>query len=213
MALLASVITNSAALTLVDVAHVTWSEPELLGYLNEALRATALVKLDTVTKQQSVSLVEGVLQDLPSDAIALIAIPRNVSGRVVTEVDQQLLDEVQRFWPAGTPEPTVEHYTVNPASPRQFNVFPPNDGTGAVVALYGVVPPELTVVSDPIPVNDTYEQPLISYVLARAYAKNTKRQDLTKAAAAMQDWGRSLGAKSAAQFAISPKVVSQPGVA
>lgn len=215
MALAASVITNAASVTLVDTDHVTWTEAELLGYLNEALLATALVKPDLVTKQEAITLVAGVLQNLPADGIALIDIKRNAIGtkRVVTEVDAQLLAEVQRFWPAGTEEVAVEHFTVNPAAPRQFDVYPPNDGTGQVIALYGVTPTVLASTADNIPVVDTYQQPLTQYVLSRAYAKNTKRQDLVKAAEAMQSWARAVGAKSQAQMSISPKVASQPGVA
>lgn len=213
--MLASVITDGAALTLVDTDHVTWSVAELLGYLNEALRATALVKPDLVTKQEALTLAAGVLQNLPADGISLIDITRNVAGtqRVVTQVDLQMLAEVQRFWPAATQEVAVEHFTVNPTAPRQFNVYPPNDGTGQVIALYGVVPTALTAVSETIPVLDIYQQPLLQYVLSRAYAKNTKRQDLVKAADAMQNWARAIGAKSQAQNAIAPKVAAQPGVA
>ena len=211
--MLASVITDAAAVTLVDTDNVTWSETELLGYLNEALRATALVKPDLFTVQADVTLEAGVLQNLPDGGIALIAIPRNTSGRVVTEVDQQLLDEVQRFWPGATPEATVEHFTVNPTTPRQFNVYPPNDGTVEDVMLNGAVPTQHTDADHDLPVTDVYQSPLTQYVLSRAYAKNTKRQDLVKAAAAMQDWARAIGAKSQAQAAISPKVASQPGVA
>lgn len=215
MSILASVVTGQAAIQLVDIDHVTWPEANLLAYLNEALRATALVKPDLVTRQESIPLAAGVLQALPADGIALIAITRNTAGtqRVVTEVDAQLLAESQRFWPAGTQVTAVEHFTVNPASPRQFDVYPPNNGTGAVIALYGVVPTLLSTVSDTLPVLETYQQPLVQYVVSRAYAANTKRQDLVKESAAMQNWARAIGAKSQAQMAISPKVASQPGVA
>lgn len=213
--MLASAITNGAATTLVDTAHVTWPVDELIGYLNEALRATSLVKPDLVTEEAEILLQAGVEQSLPTNGIALIAITRNTFDRmrVVTEVDQQMLAEAQRFWPSGTPQVEVEHFTVNPATPRRFNVYPPNSGTGGVLATYGVVPPEITSVDDLLPVLDIYQQPLTDYVLARAYEKNTQRQDLVKAAAKRQDWARAIGARSQAQMAISPKVASQPGVA
>lgn len=214
MTILAGVIVTEAAIQLVDQAHVTWTEAQLLGYLNEALRATALVKPDLVTKQELLTLAAGVLQNLPADGIALIDIKRNgTAGRVISEVDQQLLDECQRFWPAGTAEAVVEHYTTNATTPRQFDVYPPNDGTGQVMALYGVVPPVMSAVGTTLPVLEIYQQPLVQYVVSRAYAANTKRADLTKEAAAMQNWARAIGAKSQAQVAISPKVASQPGVA
>jgi hypothetical protein len=213
MTLAASVILDGASLTLLDVERVTWTEAELLGYLNEALRATAAVKTDLVPVEQLIDLAAGVEQEIPVDGIGLINITRNAAGRVVTEVDQQLLAEVQRFWPAGTQETTVEHFTVHPALPRKFNVYPPNDGTGQVMAVYGIEPPTLTAAADLLPVRETYQHALTQFVLSRAYDKNTKRQDLTKAAAAMQNWARAVGAKVQSQMATSPKVASQPGVA
>jgi len=213
--LAASVILDGASLTLLDVSRVTWTEAELLGYLNEALRSTANVKPDLIPVEQAIPLVAGMEQELPEGGIALINITRNALGteRVVTEVDQQLLAEVSRFWPAGTRETMVEHFTVHPTAPRKFNVFPPNDGTGEVMALYGIEPPTLTAAADILPVLDTYQHALTQFVLSRAYAKNTKRQDLVKEAAAMQNWARAIGGKAQAQVAISPKVASQPGVA
>lgn len=209
MPITAADIVNGAALTLVDVSHVTWSAAELLGYLNEGIRATAFVKPDMVPKQVFVTLAAGVLQSIPADGIALLDIQQNeISGRVVTLVNQQLLDECQRFWPAGTREVDVEHYTADSRTPRQFKVYPPNDGTGSVEIKYGSVPAALTSQGDALPVPDTYQAALTNFVLARAYAKNTQRQDLTKSAAAMQEWGRALGLKSQAQYVLAPKVES-----
>lgn len=215
MSIQASVITNEAAIQLVDEDHVTWSLAKLLGFLNEALRATALVKPDLVVKQVPVTLAAGVLQSIPADGIALIDIKRNTIGtqRVISEVDQQLIDEVQRFWPAGTAQATVEHYTTSVATPRQFDVYPPNNGTGQVLMVYGAVPTEVTSASDVLDVLEIYQQPLVQYVVSRAYAANTKRQDLTKEANAKQAWAQAIGAKSQAQAAITPRVASQPGVA
>ena len=204
---------NGAAVTLLDADHVTWSEDELLGYLNEALRATAFVKPDMYTVREFVTLVAGIEQALPAAGIALIAINRNANGRVISVVDRQLLDECNRFWPAGTQELTIEHYTADPREPRRFTVYPPSNGASSVEILYGAVPAALTDPDDEIPVPDSYQNALISFVLSKAYAKNSKKQDLTKSAAAMQDWARAVGAKSAAQAAVAPKVVAQPGVA
>jgi hypothetical protein len=215
MSITVQVITDQAAIQLVDQSHVTWPVANLISYLNEALRATALVKPDLVVNQTVVTLAAGVLQSIPADGIALIDIKRNAIGtkRVISEVDQQLLDEVQRFWPAATQSATVEHYTTSVATPRQFDVYPPNDGTGQVLMVYGAVPALVSAVGDTLPVLEIYQQPLVQYVVSRAYAANTKRQDLTKEANAKQAWAQAIGAKSQAQAAISPRVASQPGVA
>ena len=220
--ILATTVLDEVSGILLDVAHRTWSSDELLRYLNEAMRATALVKADFYVVETAMTLDPGPQQNLPGDAVALIDVPRNTynpdasaldgsNGRVITQVDKTLLDESNRFWPAGTRERTVEHYTEDPRNPRRFVVFPPNDGTGVVDVIYGAVPPQIMYVTEELEVVDAYQPVLVDYTLARAYQKNSKRQDLTKSASYMQSWGQKLGLKSNTQIAVAPKVASEPG--
>ncbi len=208
----AATILDEAAVLLLDTAHRTWSEDELLGYLNEAFRKTALVKAtDFYVVEFQLNLVAGVQQNLPGDATALIDVPRNTGGETITQVDKTLLDESNRFWPTGTPEATVEHYTADPRNPRRFTVFPPNDGTGIVDVIYGAVPPQIMYAAEELAVNDSFQSPLLDFVLARAYQKNSKRQDIARAAAYMQSWGQALGMETQTAIAAMPKVASEPG--
>ncbi len=214
----ASTILDSAAVTLLDVAHRTWASSELLGYLNQALYATAFVKPDMYVVENDVALVEGITQPLPDDGIAVINVKRNRiifpdTGveRVITQCDSGLLDESNRFWPAGTKTRRVEHFTADPRNPRRYDVFPPNDGTGLVVLVYGAVPPTIMYEQEEMQVPDSFMPALLDFVLGRAYEKNSKRQDLTKSAAYFQRWGQLVGLKSQAQIAIAAKVASEPG--
>lgn len=214
MTLLASDILDSAATTLLDEDGITYPAADMLGYLNEALRATAFVKPDMYTKQEFVTLAAGVLQSIPADGVALLDIQQNeASGRIVSQVDLQLLDEASRFWPAGTQQAEVEHFTADPRTPRRFKVYPPNDGTGSVEVLYGAVPPALTSAGDSLVVADSYQNALINFVISKGYGKTSKKQDLVKEANAMNAWRVALGLKSQAQVGVAPKVASQPGVA
>lgn len=211
MALNAAAILDSVSTTLLDRAQRTWGAEEKLSYLNEALRATAFVKPDFYVLQIVHTLAAGEQQECPADAVALVDVPRNTGGRIITQVDKALLDESNRFWPAATREVVVEHFTEDPRNPRRFVVFPPNDGTGQVDLIYGAVPPQVNYSDEEIEVPASYEAALIEYVLGKCYAKNTKRQDLSKAAACRQQWGSLLGVKSNAQIAVAPKVAAQPG--
>lgn len=201
--------------TLLDTARRTWDYPELVGYLNEALRATSFVKPDMYTVQDFVTLAAGIAQNLPEGGVALIDISDNeVSGRAITQTDLGLLQEENRFWPAATQEVDAENYAADPRTPRRFYIFPPNDGTGSVRITYGAVPDALTGSSgEEIPVPSSYQTALTNFVLAKAYAKNSRKQDLTKSSAYMQQWGALLGLKSQAQVAVAPKVAVSPGVA
>jgi hypothetical protein len=217
----ASTILDSVAVTLLDTAHRTWGSGELLGYLNEGMRATAAARpSDFYVVEEPLQLAFGVIQALPVDGIILIDVPRNnpsaPSGlvpayRVVTQVDKGLQDEADRFWPSGTPQATVEHYTFDPRNPRRFTVYPPNDGNGMVDIIYGAFSPEVVYDSEDLVCPDTYQTPLINFVLAKAYMKNSKRQDLVKSGSYMQMWGNALGLDTKALQAISPKVASEPG--
>jgi hypothetical protein len=207
----AATIIDSATTTLLDPSGRTWPASEKLGYLNEALRATAFVKPDMYVVQVSVTPVAGEQQALPADGVALIDIPRNTGGRVITQVDKGLLDESNRFWPAATREVVVEHFTEDPRNPRKYVLYPPNTGTGTIDLIYGAVPPQVMYPTEEIDIPASYEAPLIQYVLARCYAKNSKRQDLAKSAGCMQQWGSMLGVKSQGQVAVAPKVAAQPG--
>lgn len=211
MTIPAATILDSVAVTLLDTAGRTWSPDELLGYLNEALRTTALAKPDVYTVENSLILAAGVQQLVPADGVALIDIPRNTNGRVVTQVDKTLLDEASRFWPAGTQESTVEHFTADPRDPLRFVVFPPNDGEGVVDIVYAAIPPQVMYAAETLPVNESYQAPLQEYMLGRAYAKNSKRQDLQKSVAYFNQWGAMLGLDAKSQLAILPKVDSAPG--
>ena len=210
----ASTILDSVSRTLLDTAERTWGPDEKLSYLNEAMRATAAARpADFYVIETAVTLAAGVIQALPADGFLLIDVPRNTGGRIVTQVDKGLLDEAYRFWPAGTQEAVVEHFTFDPRNPRRFVSYPPNDGTGVVDLVYGAVPPQIMYAAEEMQVPDVYQTPLEQFVLSKCYAKNSKRQDLAKSAAAMQSWGQALGLDANAIAAASSKVSAEPGTA
>jgi hypothetical protein len=203
---------NGVREQLLDTAKVTWSDATLLEALAQAQRTLCFWKPDAYTIRAFVPLVQGTNQDLPADGIALFDIGQNqYTGMRITLVDDELLDETQRFWPVTNVQRDVEHYSADPRNPRRFNVAPPNDGTGEVLIHYGAVPPNLANLSDTIALVDTYEYVLKCLTLADAYRKNTKKQDLTKSAALTQEARASLGIKSQGQVAVAPKVTVSEG--
>lgn len=206
-------IISSVATTLLDTAHRGWPRAEIVGYINEALAATANVKPDFYPRQEFVPMVAGITQVIPADGVSLLELQFNeVSGRVTRQVDAGLLDEANRFWPAATREVDVVEYAADPRDPRRFAVTPPNDGTGSVQVLYGAVPDRVTGSSgETIPVTSNYLAPLIEFVLAKCYGKNSKSQDLAKSNIHMQRWGTLIGLRAKAQVAVAPKVAVSEG--
>lgn len=212
MSFAASVITNSVSTTLLDTANYTWSLTELLEYLTEGLQATAALKPNSYITEVPFTPVAGTNQTLPADGVLLIDIQRNTGGRIVTQVDKELLDESTRFWPNSTPSAIAQHFTYDPRNPLNFVLFPPSTGTGASLDLvYAAVPPTVTTSGQTINLVAAYVPALIDYVLSRAYAKNSKRQDLSKAQTYLGQWAQKMGGKATAEAAAGPQVDREEG--
>jgi hypothetical protein len=210
--LASDIINDTLRLQLGDTDAVVWTDADLMSYLTEALTATAFVKPDMYVLNVDFTLAAGPDQVLPTDGIAFIDITQNVSGRTVSQVSSELLQEAARFWPAATQETVVEHYTADPDTPRMFRVFPPNDGTGHVWLKYGAYPPAVTTLGQTLVVPNSYQAVLNEYVLYKAYGVNSKKQDLTKSVNCKQQWGQMLGLKNVSQRAVAPKVSESPDV-
>lgn len=202
-----AVLIADARGTLIDAAAVTFSDTTLVSYLNEAVEATCFAKPDAYTVQASFSLTPGILQELPEGAVALLDIISTGSGAMVTQVDKALLEAADPRWPSQDAVQTIEHYTADPRNPRRWLNYPPAAAGATVIALYGATPARVAI-SGSVPLPDAYVPCLIDFVLARAYAMNSKKQDMTKSAYHRQQWGAALGLKSQAQITNSPRIAA-----
>ncbi len=217
--ILVSVIVNEARGILIDAAKATWSDATLIGHLNEFARNTAGVKRDLYTVRTTIGLQAGVEQEIPEVAIdgdvlevvSVLDITRNLtSKKTITQCDKALLDEVNRFWPADDEELDVENFSINVKEPFRFYVTPPNNGYGNVRAVLGCVPPLVSALTDEWPLAEIYHAGAVDYVLARAYAMNTKKQDVAKSQFYMTSYGTRIGLKAQAQIAATPKSADPP---
>lgn len=177
---LATELLSSVSTSLLDDAERTWSEEELFGYLNRAVAQVCGTLLDVYVVTNVVALTAGPRQELPADGVALIDIPRDGNGNGVT---QQALNELARTrpqWAATAQSEDIAYFMYDRRSPRTYLVYPPA-GAGATVELvYAAIPPVMTYPNDEIPIPATFDTALWAYVLALAYAKNSKRQDMAK---------------------------------
>lgn len=207
--MLASDIFGDVRKTTLDGAARAYSNADLASFLTEALCSLANDKTDAYTITTDHDLVAGESQSLPDDGVALFDVPNNTvanGGRIVTMVQRELLAEASRFWPAGTRQAQVEHYTYDPRTARQFKVFPPNNGNGAVQIIYGAVPPAITAPTDELVVSDTYRAPLTNYVTAKCYAVNGKKADVAKFNNYMTLYRGQLGLRTTSIRATAPKI-------
>lgn len=206
--LLASALIGSARRILQDPAPgVNWTDADLLAALNQIERNACTLRPEIYTTIGAIPMVAGIVQTIPAGATALFKLLYNAgSKRICSQVDNTL-DELDPYWPAATPELDVQEYILDPRERTRFLTIPPNNGSGSVVAHYGLLPTAIAAVGNVINLHDQYELPLIHGLLSEAYAMNTIRQDVTKATFYRSSFERQLGGNAQSLATLT----SQPG--
>lgn len=228
----ASELMDRARRIVLDETSVRWPLAELGMWMNDAVREIILQKPSASSDNRVLTLQAGTYQTIPSDALALLRIVRNVSGtaqnrtggRAIRIVSRDVLDSQHVDWhsTAGIPfSAVVKHYIYDETDAKTFYVFPGNDGTGKVEAVVSRVPvavshtgsdPEsLPAWSGEIGLPDIYSNAILDYMLYRAYSKDAQYAgNSQRAASHYQQFGNSLGIKLNVEALLSPN--QGPGV-
>lgn len=230
-AALASDILTACSTILLDDEHVRWPLPELAGWLNGALAAVVMAKPSANSLSIELQLTPGSLQKLVNpDHIAILRIPRNlqglavvprIGGRAIRPTERELLDAANPDWsnPTITPPRTeVRQTCFDEEVPREFYVYPPNDGTGVVEVVVSKMPAQVTPTGDPmliasyavaIDLPATYGLPLTDYVLYRAYAKDALGADPGRSGWHFNQFASALGIKVQVEKQTSPNTLAR----
>ena len=172
-------------IALLDVSGTRWPATELVKYLHDGQRAIAQMRPDTTaTVVTFTPAAAGARHTLPAAAASLIDIPRNagVRKRAITKVDQVLLDATVRDWQGMAPAADIQHFMHDLREPRAFLTYPPAATTAALELVYSAYPaatatasgPAAATVSGNIDLPDEWANPLLNYVLYRAYSKDAE---------------------------------------
>lgn len=212
---------DRAATLIQDTGFVRWTKKELLGYLNDAQKQIAIHRPDASTTNETVATVAGTKQSLPATGLRLIDVVRNVDGRVITQVSRRVLDEQLPNWhtipAAGADE--AQHFCYDQRDPKTFYLFPKMKAAQNIDVVYSVTPAvisstaaesdpnDLTDIADEtISLDDIYFNPLLDFILWRAYAKDTEYAgNLQRAQVHMQSFGNALGIKMQMDAAAAPQ--------
>jgi hypothetical protein len=199
---------DKAELILQDTTNIRWSEAELLGWFNDGQREIVMLRPDTYVQTTSLAMVAGTRQSIPANGYQLVKVTRNMGangttpGRVVRKVPEEQLDASMPNWHAATAAAETLHYTFDPRQPRAFYVYPPAIANNTVELVYSAAPPPLAAKTDVQLLDDVYANPLLDYVLYRAYSKDAEStSNAQRALAHRQAFDQSLGLKAAADGA------------
>lgn len=180
--ILASDVIEKAQTVLMDATGTRWPvATELLGWLCDGQREVVVFKPNAFVKNLALQLAAGTKQTLPTDGVQLIDVVRNMGangltpGRVVRITEREGLDAADPNWHTGTASAQARHYVYSLLDPKHFYVYPPQPAVapGYVEVIYGAVPGDVAL-TDPIAVDDIYQNVLVDYILYRAFSKESE---------------------------------------
>lgn len=164
-----------------DPGFIRWPKQELLDYFNDASRAIVLVRPDAFCKNVAFSCAAGTKQTLPAEALRLIEVIRNASGTVIRHVPRKALDDSHPDWHSGATATKVAAYTYDERDPKTFYLYPGPAAAHSIDVVYSVAPStkvltDVENVSTPAvaDLDDIYINPLIDFILYRAFSKDSE---------------------------------------
>lgn len=205
-------ILDRASIILQDNTNVRFPNDELLKFFNDAQKEVVLHRPDAKMVNGSFDCTAGSKQTLPSAALRLIDVVRNVNGRAITQVDRKILDETLPNWHEQAADATrkIEHFVYDPADPKNFYVYPKATADFDLEIVYSSAPTDVSISNyatdtTTISLDDVYSNCILDYILYRAYQKDSEYAgNAQRAMMHYQSFANALGVKTQADGATTP---------
>lgn len=202
-------ILERVSLVMQDEDFIRWTKSEWIAWINDAAKEIAVIRPAVSATHQTLTLVEGVVQTLPTGSQLLIDLTRNLpNGRGIGLVDRSRLEEVASYWYSMPSSNRIRHFSYDDRAPMTLYVYPPAKAGTQVEALISMVPTDVTDENDNVPLGAEYTGPIVSYCLYRAHSKDSEYANGALAVAHLQAFGQSMGVSNAAKISNSPKGVA-----
>ena len=178
--ILSDIATRVRTLLNDQTAPYRWLDSEIILWTNDAQKMIVINRPDSCVQNSVVSLVAGTLQSVPSTAIRLLDVVRNMGadgstpGRAIRIVERDLVDSLDPNWHAAKGALVIKNFMYDERNPRQFFVNPPATSSSMVLVSCSKNPATLTALTDTLEVNDIYLQVIVDYVMFRAYSKDAE---------------------------------------
>lgn len=165
-----------------------WALTELQSWLNAGYRALVDIRPDAGSIVGTFACTAGVRQDLTTifpAAVELIDVVRNVASssakQAVQPIDLRALNKMRPTWANDAGSIDIEYFVLDTRVQNQFMVYPPAAAGAQVEVIYSQIPTPhtLTLVqlqntstAETLRLLDCYANPLLDYVLYRAFQKD-----------------------------------------
>ena len=123
-----------------NTSYQRYSDSDLLGFANQALRRIAVLRPDLFSYFGAIDCLAGtVIQSLPSDAIRLMEVFSVVGGGAVRETNRETMDDTYPTWVSETAGPAV-NWMRHPRSQTKFFIYPQAPANQQLVVEYAQAP-------------------------------------------------------------------------
>jgi hypothetical protein len=224
--ILAQAVIDRASVLLEDAAKATWTDQELLGWLNDGQLAIVGLRPDAKTRVRSVTLVAGTKQSIALPDLRVLDVTRNMGvggntpGRAIKFMDRGEMDLELPSWHAATADVVVRHWMYDQRVPGTWWCYPPQppSGQGQAEVITSAVPTPATIAnvdgatsSTAIDIDDIYVNPLVDFVVMRAFSKDSEYTQMGgKADLAARSFYNALGIKTETDKRFRPERSNPP---
>lgn len=177
-----------------DKTHVLWTLNDLIDALNAATYALASIRPDSKSTIVAVTLAAGTKQAIPTGGVRLLNITRNMGvngttpGKAVTLAQINSFNLTRPGWHTDKTSTVVRHFLFDNRAPKDFYVWPPVPATPVVQVemVYSGEPTLIPLTTDApaydpltqqLDVSGTFVNPLLEFMLFRAYMKDGKTKN------------------------------------
>jgi len=196
-----------------DTDYDRVDEDSWIKYLNAAIRTLILVRPDAGATTENVQLTAGVIQTIPTAALRLLDITRNMgadgatAGKIITPSERKHIDYSNLLWPAATGDTAVDNFSYDKENPGIFYVTPPVHQSTAVYVemVTSQLPTAVTATGDDPGVNDIFFEPIVQYMLYKAFVADDEGVEFQKAITYMQNFFNLLQVEMATAVAAGPE--------
>jgi hypothetical protein len=195
-----------------------WSDNEMLGYVNAAIRQTVTLVPESYTLDAVTTITNNIArQSIPAGGIKFIRVGRNYADDGTTPqgpvryVEKDALDSFDADWEYNTAIKAdganfFEHYCHDKREPKVFYLYPPQAAASKKVSIvYSAIPTALTSMDEEFPQDEEYVNATVMYVIYRALTKESR--DTLPDAYRQELWSNyltALGLQREASDAVSP---------
>ena len=190
MAIKARAVINQAKGLLNDPNGKRWPDSDLIGYLNDGQRRVLTLIPASKAVKKTIQLASGVVQNVPSDLLAISNFVRNMGaagatpGLSIEEMSRDLLDDMFPGWAADGESGDVMFCMYDRRSnPKIFETYPPQPNPANFIEVEAAEHPtdctlsshdgEATGSADSsIDLGDQYADALLYFIMWKAHSRD-----------------------------------------